>query len=146
MNVGKKVETLDSLQNLLNGEAIAVHMYDSFIPEVEDLEIKKSFQDIRSGHRRHIDQLIRRIEEMDHRPRIELNRRMWLSELMVDARTRIGIAQRKMIRWALKGEDMGLSAAREVTAGDLDDTSKELVNQILTETSDNVDHLKKYVH
>ncbi len=53
----KNVESLNHLQTLLNGEAIAIHMYDSFIPVIKDEEMKTAFQDIRTGHRRHLDHI-----------------------------------------------------------------------------------------
>lgn len=142
----QKVETLDTLQALLQGEAIAIHTYDTFIPEMKEPEAKTTFQDIRSGHRRHLDQLSRRIEELGHRPRIQPGLRMKMAELMMDMRTRVGIAPNKMVRWALKGEDMGLTAAQEVSAGDLDEVSQELLSDILMDSSEYVNQLVELIH
>lgn len=142
----QKVETLDSLQNMINGVAIAIHTYDTFIPEMKDPEVQLLFQDIRTGHRHHLDLLIRRVEELGHRPQIQQNLRMWLAEVMMEARTRVGIAPEKMIRWALRGEDMGLTSAEEVVAGDLDEVSKELVDQILLDSAGYVDQLTDLIH
>lgn len=142
----KEVETLDSLQNMINGVAIAIHTYDTFIPAMKDPETKLIFQDIRSGHRRHLDLLTRRVEELGHRPRIQPNLQMWIAEVIMDARTRVGMAPEKMIRWALKGEDMGLTSAEEVVAGDLDEVSQELVDQILIDSADYVNQLAELIH
>lgn len=145
MKKKEKVASLDSLQAMLQGQSIAIHTYDTFIPEVGDPEVKAIFQDIRSGHRRHLDLLVRRIEELGHRPRVEPNFQMWMGEVMMDVRTVFGIAPQKAIRWALQGEDMGLTAAQEVTAGDLDEVSNELVTQILVDTAEYVNQLLELV-
>ncbi len=140
------METLDSLGAILNGETVAIHMYDSFIPKMKDLEMKNTFQTIRTGHRRHLDQITRRIEELGHRPRIQLGLRMKIGEFMIDARTRVGIAPDKMSRWALKGEDMGITATEEVIKGDLDEVSKELVGIVLGENRDYINQLMEFIN
>lgn len=144
--MNKKVETLDSLQNMINGVAIAIHTYDTFIPEIKNPETQLALQNIRSGHRRHLDLLTRRVEELGHRPRIQQNLQMRIAEWMMEARTQVGIAPEKMIRWALKGEDMGLTTAEEVVAGDLDEVSKELVDQILIDSAEYVNQLTDLIH
>ncbi len=142
----QKSAAFDSLQALLNGQSIAIHTYDAFIPEVKDPELKTVFQKIRSGHRKQLDQVTRRIEELGYRPRIKLNPGMKLGELIIDARTRIGIAEEKMVRWALKGEDMGLTTTEEIVKGDLDEVSKELVDFILDDSNHYINELINFIH
>ncbi len=142
----QKSAAFDSLQALLNGQSIAIHTYDAFIPEVKDPELKAVFQKIRSGHRKQLDQVTRRIEELGYRPRIKLNPGMKLGELIIDARTRIGIAEEKMVRWALKGEDMGLTTTEEIVKGDLDEVSKELVDFILDDSNHYINELINFIH
>lgn len=144
--MSKEQESLKSLQGLLNGEAIAIHTYDTFIPEINDPEMQVTFQEIRTGHRRHLDQLTRRIEELGDRPRIQQNLGMRLGRLYMDTRTWLGIAPDKMTRWVLQGEDMGLNAAEELVKGDLDEVSNELVGSLLCENAEYINRLMGFIH
>lgn len=144
--MSKENESLEVLQGLLNGEAIAIHTYDTFIPNIDDPEMQVTFQEIRTGHRRHLDQLTRRIEELGDRPRIQQNLGMRLGRLYMDTRTWFGIAPDKMARWTLRGEDMGLNAAEELAKGDIDEVSKELVSGLLCENAENINSLLEFIH
>ena len=141
----KSIELHDNLQALLTGEANAIHLYDKFIPEIKDPELMTGFQEIRSGHRRHLDQLTRRMEELNFKPEIKPNLTMKLSQLLIDLRTSIGIAPEKMVKWAVKGEEMGIEAGSEIVTDDLDEVSKELVDNMLLEINEFINKLNNFV-
>ncbi len=71
---------------------------------------------------------------------------MKLGQLMIDARTRAGIAPDKMTRWALKGEDMGVTATEKIDKSGLDEVSKELVGLLIRENQDNINELMEFIN
>jgi bacterioferritin (cytochrome b1) len=53
-----KNETIESLNQLLQGEYMAVESFNMFISKVKDENIKKAFQEIQKQHRQNIDTLV----------------------------------------------------------------------------------------
>jgi bacterioferritin (cytochrome b1) len=65
-------ETIQSLNQLLQGEYMAVESFNIFISKIEDENVKNTFQEIQKQHRQNIDKLASYIQNIGGRPQENL--------------------------------------------------------------------------
>ena len=57
-------ETIDSFNELLQGEYMAVESFNLFIAKLQDEKVKKKFQETQERHRENIDKLAHYIQNL----------------------------------------------------------------------------------
>ncbi len=67
-----KSETINALNELLQGEYMAVESFNNFISRLEDDKIKNVFQEIQKQHRENIDKLASYIQDIGGQPKENL--------------------------------------------------------------------------
>lgn len=126
------------LNAVLKGEQMAVESYEKFISEADNEKIRNGFQQIQNDHKEHAGLLAQRIQDLGAVPDYNTGITGVLANMKLNVETK-GKSSADILKRAYDGEDKGIAAAEEVVRGDLDDTSLELVKNIL---SHDHDHLK----
>lgn len=137
-----KKDTVKSLNQLLQGEHMAVESFNTFISKTEDHEIKKSFQQIQDNHRDNIKTLANYIQNIGGQPEENLG----LKGRMADLKMNIGFGTnpdtQDLIEKAIEGETLGINKAEEILRGELDDKSRDIAGEILHRDRRTLDQLK----
>ena len=63
-----KVELIKSLNELLQGEYMAIESFNNFISRLKDENIKTTFQDIQKQHRKNTETIANYIQNIGGRP------------------------------------------------------------------------------
>ncbi|OIJ18135.1 rubrerythrin family protein [Anaerobacillus alkalidiazotrophicus] len=120
---------IKELNEFLKGQYMGIHSYEHYIQKLEDSKIKKEFQQIQQEHKIHAMKVAKRIQNLGGKP--------------VDDEGFVGSIQgfinqlnlpdtpEGLIKGALKGEDFGIQMSEEIVKSDLDDESRELIEEIL---------------
>ena len=133
-----KTTVINELNTVLKGEQMAVEAYEKFISAADDDKIRESFQQIQLNHKEHTDKLAERIQNLGAIPDYSTGVTGVFANMKLGMETN-GKSSVDILKRAYDGEDKGIAAAEEVVRGDLDDTSLELVKNILSRDHD---HLK----
>jgi len=127
------------LNALLKGELMAVDAYERFIQEVEDEKVRQEFRNFQEDHMRHADELAARIRALGGKPDYSTGFAGFMAGLKAMMEGIGGMDDIDILKKAYDGEDKGIAKAEEIVRGDLDEGSKNLVNDIL---STDHEHLK----
>ena len=133
-----KTTVINELNTVLKGEQMAVEAYEKFISAADDDKIRESFQQIQLNHKEHTGKLAERIQNLGAIPDYSTGVTGVFANMKLGMETN-GKSSIDILKRAYDGEDKGIAAAEEVVRGDLDDTSLELVKNILSRDHD---HLK----
>lgn len=127
------------LNSLLKGEQMAAESYEKFILAVEEKGIKDELQNIQRQHKQHAAILAEHIQNIGGRPDYNTG----ISGVIANARLTLETKSMNnsfdVLKRAYDGEDKGIAAAEKVVSGNLDEESRKLVNDILSQDHD---HLK----
>jgi ferritin-like protein len=126
------------LKTLLKGEQMAVESYEKFIMAADNNKIKEGLQKIQMDHKEHSSILAKRIQELGDVPEYNTGIAGVFSGMKLGIETNDKTSS-DILKMAYDGEDKGIAAAEEVVRGDLDNSSMELVKNILSQDHD---HLK----
>ena len=130
------------LNAVLKGEQMAVEAYEKFISAADNEKIRESFQQIQKNHKEHAGKLAERIQNLGAIPDYSTGVTGVFANMKLEVETN-GRSSVEILKRAYDGEDKGIAAAEEVVRGDLDDTSLELVKNILSRDHD---HLKSMLN
>lgn len=130
MNNNKSINTLNQL---LQGEQMGVDSFNVIIDKIESQDIKNSFQQMQEDYRTHSTQLAKRIQDLGGQP----NEKLGLKGVMADAMLNINLSvnddDMHVLNKAIEGVGKGVSMSEEIAKGDLDPQSTTLVKKILAE-------------
>jgi bacterioferritin len=124
---------------------MGIHAYEHLIEKLTDEHIKKEFQSIQQGHNLHALKVAERIQNLGGTP--------------VDDEGIVGSVQgfigqfkipdrpEDIVEHALKGEKYyGIKMSEEIVRGDLDQDSRQLVENILDHDREHVNKLHSLLH
>ncbi|MCX7774342.1 MAG: PA2169 family four-helix-bundle protein [Clostridia bacterium] len=135
--------TLDTLNQLLKGEEMAISSYAKFIHDAEDANLKNEFKNIQKEHNKHAQLLSERIIELGGTPQYGTG----VAGVMADVRYAFeSMGDRKdydVLKEAWHGEDQGVAMAEKVADDKLDDKSRVLVHDIMQMDHDHIRKLEK---
>lgn len=137
-----KTTVTKELNTVLKGEQMAVLAYEKFISAADSEKVKESFQQIQRNHKEHAGKLAERIQDLGAVPDYSTGVSGVFTNMKLEMDTN-GKSSVDILKRAYDGEDKGIAAAEEVVRGDLDETSLELVKNILSRDHD---HLKSMLH
>ncbi len=125
--------TVEVLNNLLQGENMAVDSLNTFINKVGDENIKRTLQEVQSQHRENMSVLAKRIQDLGYEPREKLGLKGAMADLMINMDL-IGEGGIAILNKVIEGENKGISRmADEISRSNLDSESKKIANQVLEE-------------
>ncbi|WP_432407383.1 DUF2383 domain-containing protein [Wukongibacter sp. M2B1] len=140
--MSKKDKIIDVLNNLLQGENMAVDAFNIFINKAQDENIKKTFQEIQNQHRENMGVISNYIQDLGYKPKEKLGIKGVMSDFMISIDL-TGKDDSQTLSKAISGEDKGINMVEEIMKIDLDDESKRLVNQILEEDRSSLAKLRR---
>lgn len=134
--------TVNSLNELLKGEYMAVESFNNFIPKLDCEQAKGCFQDIQNQHRENISNLAGYIQDIGGQPKENLGMRGKMADFMLDMELGSNVDDKEIINKAIKGETNGVNMAEKVLRGNLDDESRKIAGDILERDRQSIEKLK----
>lgn len=136
-------ETIKSLNELLQGEYMAVDSFNNFISRLEDENAKKTFQEVQKQHRENIDKLASYIQDIEGQPDENLGMKGRMGEMMLNMDLGTEADTNEIIKKAIEGETKGVNMTEKVLRGKLDDRSRDIAGEILEKDRKSIEKLKK---
>ncbi|MPW27331.1 DUF2383 domain-containing protein [Alkalibaculum sp. M08DMB] len=136
----KNSEVFKSLNQLLQGEYMAVESFNVFISKLDDENTKNCFQSIQKQHRENIDILAEYIQDNGGQPHENIGLKGKMADIKLDMG--LGSNKSKVINKALEGETEGINMAEKVLRGTLDDNSRIIAGQILQNDRASIDKIR----
>ena len=139
----KNSEIVKSLNQLLQGEYMAVESFNVFISKLDDENTKNCFQSVQKQHRANIDILAKYIQNSGGQP----HENTGLKGKMADFKLDIGLGsdKAKVINKAIEGESQGINMAEKVLRGTLDDNARKIAGQILQNDRASIDKIRNVI-
>jgi bacterioferritin len=129
---------IKTLNELLKGEHMAVQSYESVMPYLAE-NTRKEISEIIRDHKQHALEISDRITKLGGIPVESTGMAGVMSQMKLKAESMVQ-DEKNMLMKLYDGEDQGIAAVEEVSRGDLDETSMEMVKKMLRTDHD---HLKK---
>lgn len=136
-------ETIKSLNELLQGEYMAVDSFNNFISRLEDENAKKTFQEVQKQHRENIDKLASYIQDIEGQPDENLGMKGRMGEMMLNMDLGTEADTNEIIKKSIEGETKGVNMTEKVLRGKLDDRSRDIAGEILEKDRKSIEKLKK---
>lgn len=137
----RKKENFKALNELLQGEYMAVESLNNFISRVEDDKIKNGLQDVQKQHRENIDMLASYIQNIGGQPDENLGMKGKMAELKMNIDLVKSNAE-DIVKEAIEGETKGIEMTEKILRGNLDEKSRDLTGEILANDRKSIDKLK----
>lgn len=138
-------ETIKSLNQLLQGEYMAVESFNMFISKVEDENVKNTFQEIQKQHRQNIDTLAGYIQNIGGQPHENLGIKGMMADMKVSMSLGLKTDTAEIIKKAVEGETQGVNMAEKVLRGNLDNKSRDIAGEILHKDRSSIDKLNRLI-
>ena len=138
-------KTIESLNQLLQGEYMAVESFNNFISRLEDQNVKQCFQEVQKQHRENIDKLASYIQEIGGKPEENLGMKGKMGDIKINMELGSDADTDEIIEKAIKGETQGVNMAEKVLRGDLDDRSRDIAGEILKKDRKSIEKLKSLI-
>lgn len=136
-------ETIKSLNELLQGEYMAVDSFNNFISRLEDENVKKTFQEVQKQHRENIDKLASYIQYIEGQPDENLGMKGKMGEMMLNMDLGTEADTNEIIKKSIEGETKGVNMTEKVLRGKLDDRFRDIAGEILEKDRKSIEKLKK---
>lgn len=140
ISVHKNSEAVKSLNQLLQGEYMAIESFNVFISKLNDENTKNCFQSIQKQHRNNIDILAKYIQDSGGQPHENTGLKGKMADIKLDMS--LGSDKDEIIEKALEGETQGINMAEKVLRGTLDDQSRNIAGQILQNDRASIDKIR----
>lgn len=143
MDSSQNTESVDALNQLLQGEYMAVESFNTFIAKVDNEKVKKEFQEVQKQHRENIDKLAGYIQNIGGHPHENLG----MKGTMADIKNNMDLGLKpntwEVVSKAIEGETKGVNMAEKVLRGNLDDKSRDIAGEILNKDRASIKRLMK---
>lgn len=133
------------LNQFLEGNYMAIHAYDQYIYHTDEMELKKTLQNIQQNHKKHAAMIAERIQNLGGIPTQDVGMKGRFVEMMQNMKAKT-TDPRHIVKDAIAGEERGIETSKEMLQGDLDPESTKLVNHILEEDEKHVERLQQVLH
>lgn len=135
-------EEIKSINELLQGEYMAIESFNNFISRLEVGNTKDVFQDIQKQHRENVDVLAMYIQNAGGQPDENLGMKGKMGDFKLNMELGSLSGANQVIEKAIEGETQGVNMAEKVLRGRLDDKSRELAGNILENDRQSIERLK----
>ncbi|HRC81415.1 MAG TPA: DUF2383 domain-containing protein [Sedimentibacter sp.] len=136
-----KTDLINSLNDLLQGEYMAIESFNNFINRLKDKETKTIFQDIQKQHRKNAEILANYIQNIGGRPDENLGIKGKMGDIMLNMELGSSL-DHEVISKAIEGETKGVNMAEKVLRGNLDNESRNVAGQILQNDRESIKKLE----
>lgn len=135
-------ETVKALNQLLQGEYMAVESFNNFLSKLDDQNAKRVFQEVQKQHRENISKLASYIQDIGGRPEENLGLKGKMGEIKINMDLGSDPDMTEVIEKAIEGETQGVNMAEKVLRGNLDDRSRDIAGEILNNDRKLIEKLK----
>ena len=140
--MSSNLETIKSLNGLLQGEYMAVESFNNFISRLDDESTKNVFQEVQKQHRENIHKLANYIQDIGGQPEENLGMKGTMGEIKLNMDLGSSSDTEEVVKKAIEGETKGINMAEKVLRGDLDDKSRDMAGEILEKDRKSIEKLK----
>jgi len=134
--------TIKSLNQLLQGEYMAVEIFNNFISRTKNENMKQVFKKVQKQHRENIDKLASYIQDIGGKPEENLGIKGKKGDIKINMDLGSDADTYEIIEKAIEGETQGVNMAEKVLRGDLDDKSRDIAGEILHKDRKSIEELK----
>jgi len=138
-------ETIESLNELLQGEYMAIESFNNFISRVDDDRVKDCFKDVQQKHRKNIDKLATYIQDIGGQPNESLGMKGKMGEMQLNMSLGSKADTGAIVEKAIEGEVKGVNMAEKVLRGNLDDESRDITGEVLERDRESIDMLRRLI-
>jgi uncharacterized protein (TIGR02284 family) len=135
-------ETIKSLNQLLQGEYMAVESFNNFISKLEDETVKQTFKEVQKQHRENIDKLASYIQDIGGRAEENLGMKGIMGDIKINMDLGSDADKAEIIEKAIEGETKGVNMAEKVLRGNLDEKSRDIAGEILHMDRKSIEKIK----
>lgn len=135
-------ETIKVLNQLLQGEYMALESFNQFISRVDDEIIRSSLKDVQKQHRNNIEILSNYILDIGGKPEENLGMMGKMGGMVLNRQLGSSSDANEVIEKAIDGEIKGISKTEEILRGNLDEEARKLTGQILENDRSSIDKLR----
>ncbi len=143
--MSKQDKTVEALNDLLQGENMAVEAFNIFISKVKDENTKKTFQEVQNQHRENMSVIANHIQDLGYRPNEKLGFKGIMGDFMIDMKIS-GEDDSQIIDKAMEGINKGINMTEKISRGNLDNESRKIVGQVLEEDRSSLSKLRRLQH
>ncbi len=136
-----KSEIINSLNELLQGEYMAVESFNNFISKLDDENAMEIFKEVQTKHRDNIAILADHIQSMGGKPDENLGFKGKMAELKLNMKLDFKDTN-EVIEKAIEGETGGVNMAEKLLRGTLDEESRTLAELVLDNDRYSINKLK----
>lgn len=137
----RNAETIKSLNELLQGEYMALESFNNFISKVESEKLKQIFKDVQKHHRDNISVLADYIQDLGGQPDENLGFKGKMAEIWLNMKLDYKDSN-EVLEKAIEGETQGINAAEKILRGTLDDEARTMTELILDNDRQSINKLK----
>ena len=102
--MAENTENIKALNQLLQGEYMAVEGFNTFISKLEDEQVKSCFQAVQKQHRQNIDVLANYIQDIGRKPDESLGMKGKMGQIKVNVDLGFKHNTAEIIKKAVEGE------------------------------------------
>lgn len=140
-----KEKIIGELNRFLRGRYMGLHQYEQLIHHCKNQQVKELLQKFQRNARLETQRVVERIKQLGGEPvngaGLLGEIRIWMSKFKGRPEETVEI-----LHDAYVGENKyGIHMSHEMIAGDIDEDSKKIIDQILEEDQKRVDELKKWL-
>lgn len=135
-------KTIESLNQLLQGEYMAVESFNNFISKLEDENVKQAFKEVQKQHRENIDKLASYIQDIGGQPEENLGMKGKMADIKINMDLGSKADTNEIIEKAIEGKTQGVNMAEKVLRGDLDERSRDIAGEILQKDRKSIEKLR----
>lgn len=140
--MSKNSETIKSLNQLLQGEYMALESFNNFMSKLEDDNVKNSLKEVQKQHRENINTLASYIQDIGGQPHENLGMKGKMAEIKINMDLGFKVDTSEVIAKAIEGETQGVNMAEKILRGNLDDKSRDIAGEILQNDRRSIEKLK----
>jgi bacterioferritin len=140
--LNKTKEIIHSLNQLVQGEYMSIKAFNIYISKLKDESIKRSFQEVQNQHRENIKYLTHYIQDLGGLVNENTGFKGTMSELKINMQASGNIEPSDYIKKAIEGMIKGVNMTENLLRGDLDDSSRKLVGEILENDRNSIELLR----
>lgn len=135
-------ETIKALNDLLQGEYMAVESFNEFIYRIEDKNMEDKLKVIQSRHRENIETLANYILDIGGKPDENIGMKGRMGQRMLSMQLGSKSDVEEVMGKAIEGETRGINMAEKVLRGKLDDKARDVAGDILEKDRNSIEKLK----
>lgn len=136
---------IDVLNQILWGEHMAIDIYDSYMNNIQDKELRKKLQKFQQDHKGHAMKLSAHIQDLGGTPQENRGLIGMMTRTMGKVNTFLKQNPEEILTELYSGEDKGLAKSVKLSENHLNEKSKAVLKEIFSDEHDHLKELKSLI-